>query len=339
MNPSSTTLQDPRDAFRAAVLEVLGTAPEQIEPGEFMRFSTNGKPSDKSGWCKLFADGRGGVFGCYRDNIREQWSSVSTRQMSAEQRAEWARQVAQAAQEREQKQRAEWAENAGRLGRLWSRALPLSDGDPVTRYLRHRLQDDPPALPDCLRYHPRLPYWHEGRELGSFPAMLAAFLSPEGHMVALHRTWLTCDGRKADVPQPKKMSGAAGLLAGGCIRLAAPVRGVLGIAEGIETAFGAWLASGLPVVASYSAGALASWRWPARLRTLVIFADGEQAGQGAAEKLRERAHAGGLRVNVMTPSTAGADWCDVWANRGPDRRHLPGTFSQHWHAMPEGGAA
>ena len=35
-------MDDPADDFRAAVLQALGAAPDHIEPGDFMRFSTTG---------------------------------------------------------------------------------------------------------------------------------------------------------------------------------------------------------------------------------------------------------------------------------------------------------
>ncbi|MFM2057601.1 MAG: hypothetical protein RLY71_1986 [Pseudomonadota bacterium] len=303
------------DAFRAAVLAALGRAPDQIEPGAFMRFSTNGKPGDKSGWCKLFADGRGGVFGCYRQGINEQWHPHERQRLTPAERAEWARQVAKAAQERERHQRQQWAENAHRNARRWAQCRPLVPGDPATLYLRQRLHAAPWPLPACLRFHPGLSYWHDGAELGTFPALVAAITSPAGELLALHRTYLTRDGSKADVPTVKKLTGAAGPLAGGCIRLAAPAGEVIGIAEGIETALSASLASGLPVCAAYSAGNLAAWQWPREVRTLAIFGDADQAGREAAERLRQRACAAALRVNVLTPTTEGADWCDVWANR------------------------
>jgi hypothetical protein len=38
-------------------------------------------------------------------------------------------------------------------------------------------------------------------------------------------------------------------------------------------------------------------------------------GAAAAQSLRARAMRAGLSVAVMTPTTPGADWCDVWAQR------------------------
>jgi hypothetical protein len=60
---------------------------------------------------------------------------------------------------------------------------------------------------------------------------------------------------------------------------------------------------------------LAGWAWPTDLRRLVIFADADPAGADGADKLRQRARTAGLSVEVMTPTTPGTDWCDVWANR------------------------
>ena len=121
----------------------------------------------------------------------------------------------------------------------------------------------------------------------------------------------------ADVPTVKKLTGAAGLLAGACIPLHKPVRGRIGIAEGIETALAAWCASGVPTVAAYCAGNLAAWRWPTGLQRLVIFADADSAGREASGELLARAVRAGLQTSVMTPTEPGTDWCDVWAARGP----------------------
>jgi phage/plasmid primase-like uncharacterized protein len=147
--------------------------------------------------------------------------------------------------------------------------------------------------------------------------MVGPLTSPDGVTVALHCTYLTRDGRKAQVPTVKKLTPTAGPLAGGCIALHKPARGCIGIAEGIETALAGWCASTVPTVAAYCAGNLAAWQWPRGVQRLVIFADNDSAGREAAGTLRARAFAAGLRCDVQTPTTAGADWCDVWAGRDP----------------------
>ena len=308
-------MSDHVQAFRLEMLSVLGHAPEVIEPGRFQRFPTSDRRADDAGWCKLFDDLRGGVFGCYRAGLSETWSAADRATMTRVQRADLARQVMAATAEREAQQRQQWAENARRIARLWAECVPLVPGDPVTLYLKRRGLGGVWPLSEVLRLHRALPYWHGAEKLGTFPAMVAPIIAPDGRIVALHRTYLTADGRKAGVPSSKKLTGAAGPLAGACIPLHKPARGCIGIAEGVETALAAWCASSVPTVASYCAGNLAAWRWPAAVQRLVIFADADKAGREGADTLRARALAARLRCEVLTPTTEGADWCDVWAER------------------------
>jgi putative DNA primase/helicase len=308
-------MHDPVRVFQAAILAALGHAPEVIEPGRFKRFATSARRSDSAGWCKLFDDLRGGVFGCYRQGISETWSAADRATMTRDQRAELARQVMAATAEREARQRQQWADNAQRIEQVWAQTVALVPGDPATLYLKRRGFGGVWSLPACLRYHRALPYWHGADKLGTFPAMVAPITAPDGRTVALHRTYLVADGRKADVPTVRKLTGASGPLAGACIPLHIAARGCIGIAEGIETALAAWRASGVPTVAAFCAGNLAAWRWPVSVQRIVIFADHDKAGREAADALRARALAAGLRCDVLTPTDDGADWCDVWAAR------------------------
>ena len=308
-------MADPMQAFRAAILAALGHAPGLIEPGRFHRFATRDRRGDDAGWCKLFDDLRGGVFGCNRQGISETWCAADRATMTREQRAALARQVMAATTERERQQRERWSKVAQRIAQVWAQCVPLLPGDPVTLYLKRRGLGGVWPLPTVLRLHRALPYWHEGEKLGTFPAMVAPMVAPDGRTVALHRTYLHADGRKADVPSVKKLTGAAGSLSGACIPLHGPREGRIGIAEGIETALAAWCASTVPTVASYCANSLAMWRWPAGVQRIVVFADNDKAGCEAADALRARALAAHVRCDVLTPTTERADWCDVWAAR------------------------
>ena len=326
---------DPCADFRAVILRELGAAPKVIEPGRLQRFATRDRRGDDAGFCKLFDDLRGGVYGCNRQLPGQvlTWSGIDRDRLTPTERATVARQVEQARRDRAEAQRQQWQTNAGRIATLLGQCQAVaSDGsgaDPVTLYLRQRLaliDGEPLQVPEVLRLHLALPYRDGGATAGTWPAMVARLSAPDGRLLALHRTWLKPEGRKAPTPGPvKKLTPTAGPLAGACIRLGwlgagaagDPQAGpVIGIAEGIETALAARCASGVPTVAAYSAGALAAWQWPPSLRRLVIFADADPAGAEAADKLRQRARASGLTVNVMTPITPGADWCDVWAQRG-----------------------
>ena len=306
-------MHDAAHAFRVEVSAVLGpdaTVPELIEPGKLHRFGKRG-----ASWCKLFIDCRGGVFGDWREPVTHTWSAHDGAAMTRQQRIEVGRQLAAAAAERESQQRCEWAANAERIAELWSKCVPLVPGDPVTLYLKSRGFGGVWPLPGLLRYHRALPYWHDGRCIGTFPAMVAPLVGPDGRTVALHRTFLTRDGRKADVPSVRKLTAATGPLAGACIPLFKPDRGRIGIAEGIETALAAWLLTGAPTVAAYCADNLTAYCWPAGVQRLMIYGDNDAAGAAAAAALHERAQMSGLHAQVLTPTDPGADWCDVSAAR------------------------
>ncbi len=308
-------MSDPVQAFRAAMLASLGHAPEIIEPGPLLRFPTSDRRGDDAGWCRLFDDLRGGVFGCNRSGLSEKWSAVDCNALTPAERADQAGQVTRAAARREQQRRQEWSKNAEGIARILAGCAPLTRDDLATRYLRRRGIEAWP-LPAVLRFHAALAYWDGSKKIGTFPAMVAPLVAPDGRTVALHRTFLTAEGRKAAVPRPKKLTGTAGPLAGACIPLHRPAHGCVGIAEGIETALSAWCASGVPTVAAYCAGNLAVWRWPTGVRRVVIFGDNDPAGRKAADELRGRVLAVGLHCDTMTPTDEGADWCDVWSAGG-----------------------
>lgn len=314
-------MSDTSDDFMVAMRAALGPdaiLPERIEPGRWHRFSTNGRRSDTAGWCRLFADRRAGVFGCYRAGVSDVWSARSRESMTPRERAELRQQVQQAQAERAAEQRQRWAVNAERIGALWAECVPLVQGDPVGQYLKRRGIVGMWPLSECLRLHRGLPYWHEGAVVGVFPAMVAPIVAPDGQVVALHRTYLTRDGRKAEVPTVKKLTGAAGPLAGAAVPLYRQQAGRIGIAEGIETALAASRAAGVPTVAAYCADNLARWRWPGEVRRLLVFADADEAGKKAADELVARAVRAGLQAQALAPSKPGADWADVWAAAGAE---------------------
>jgi phage/plasmid primase-like uncharacterized protein len=301
-------------AFLDAVRAALGHAPDAVEPGgRLARFSTNARPGDRAGWARLFDDGQAGVYGDFRSGASGAWTARPGRALTAAERAEAAQQVAAARAEREAAQRQAWAQNGTRIEALWSRCVPLVPGDPLTLWLKRRGLAGVWPLPACLRYGPALRYWEGDRETGRYPAMVAQVTAPDGRVIALHRTYLTRDGRKADVPQPRKLTPAAGPLAGAAIPLGRPdAQGRLGVAEGIETALSAWVGSGIPTVAAVSANGLATFQWPAAaVRELLVFADHDEAGLKAAHRLRDRARAAGLHARVLAPSASNSDWNDV----------------------------
>ncbi len=152
--------------------------------------------------------------------------------------------------------------------------------------------------------------------------MVALVTGADGAPVTVHRTYLTPDGRKAPVPDPKKLMGYPGdRLVGGAIRLFAPGQ-ALGVAEGIETALAVHLRTGMPVWSAVSAGLLARLEPPAETALVVVWADRDRSGAGemAALSLRERLIGRGISVAVHLPpgpipaGAKGIDWADVWCD-------------------------
>lgn len=211
------------------------------------------------------------------------------------------------------------------LRRVWRAARDVAGGDPVARYLAGRglsLAD----FPAVIRHHPGLMYWHpvNGKpvRLGTFPAMLAAVQGADGRVVALHRTYLTPAGGKAVVADPatgkalavkKLMTRDEQVMPGAAVRLYPPTGGRIALAEGIETALAVFLASGLPVWACVNAHGLATVRLPPDVAEVFIAADNDPGGTGqrAAQALADRMRQEGRQVEILTPSTPGADWLDV----------------------------
>lgn len=314
--------------FLATVRAELGHAPDadRVRPGEFTRFSTNGRPGNRDGWLKWFADGYGGCYGCKRQQITASWQAGRRGYLSPADRLVRDRERAEASARSAEQQRQQWAENARRNAALWAACRVLDPDDVACRYLRRRLRVLPDPRPAALRFHPGLAYWHDDQRIGTFPALVAAITNPAGELLALHRTYLSPEGHgKATLPEgatAKKLTAASGPIMGGCIRLAEPTEaGLIGVAEGVETALAASLVGRLPVVAAYSAGALAAWQWPPEARHIAICGDNDRAGLNAVDHLAARARSAGLRVRRAIPSQPGLDWCDLWASRDEGPTH------------------
>ncbi len=80
--------------FLTEIRNRLGYAPPSIRPGKVVRFSTCDRKGDKSGWARLFDDGAGGVFGCWRSGITETWHPKKEQRTDAERQA-WAEAIRQ----------------------------------------------------------------------------------------------------------------------------------------------------------------------------------------------------------------------------------------------------
>lgn len=112
------------DAMRAAGYE----PPATITPGKFHRFSANGRPKDTAGFCKLFDDLRGGIFGDFRSGATHEWQSAKPTD-DVDRRA-YAEAIQRAKQERE-RELAELAQAArDKAAAIWQAAQPANDNHP-----------------------------------------------------------------------------------------------------------------------------------------------------------------------------------------------------------------
>lgn len=168
------------------------------------------------------------------------------------------------------------------------------------------------TIPPRLRLHPGC--W-ESETKASHPTMLAVVTLPDGTASTMHRTYLTHDGEKLKgVESPKKMLPGVKKSTGGAIRLFEPAHGVVGVAEGIETAIACYEFHGIPTWATVSAAMMSSFEPPAGINKVYIFGDNDSrksyAGQAAAYGLAKRLiEAKKMSAKVVIPDGPG-DWLD-----------------------------
>ena len=114
----------------------------------------------------------------------------------------------------------------------------------------------------------------------------------------MHRTFLTATvNAKAPVTQNKMMLGPC---AGGAVRLTA-AQDELVLAEGIETALSILQATGQPTWACLSTSGLKTVLLPPEVKTVTIGADGDSAGEKAAEEAASRLYREGREVKIARP--------------------------------------
>ncbi|TWO71562.1 zinc-binding protein [Caenimonas sedimenti] len=230
--------------------------------------------------------------------------------------------------------------NMRRMVEIWEASRPVIDNDPVHRYLQHRV----PGLtiaPRMIRLHPALDYWAPPDDpnekpvlLGKFPAMIAKAFDPGGAFVQLHKTYLTAEGRKADVPMVKKNEKGIGIN-GFAVPIMEVTGDTLGFAEGIESALAAAMLRQVPVWPCLNGPSMAAFDLPTKLigkvKRAMIFEDHDElkqvaqgrdappryrrAGSHYAAQLATRLRAHGVRVMLVKAAKAGFDMADYWEQR------------------------
>ncbi|RMG35448.1 MAG: topoisomerase [Gammaproteobacteria bacterium] len=117
--------------FRDAILSAGLTPPDYIEPGRLYRFPGQGKRrKNRAGWCLLFPDGKGGIFGDWSTGYTETWQAQRHRPMTAAERANFERLVKAAKAKARAEQAARYDEAAERAQAIWDKAKPAPAGHP-----------------------------------------------------------------------------------------------------------------------------------------------------------------------------------------------------------------
>ena len=225
------------------------------------------------------------------------------------------------------------------LRKRWTEALPLDKGEGrflLGSYLQFRglpVKSMLSVMESEARLHPNLAYIEKGKVVGHYPALLTLVRDADGQPVTMHRTYLhrSQNGvvEKAPVAKAKKLFPVVngGEVGGGAIRLGSAVGGVLGIAEGIETALAVRAATGMPVWPVLSASLMGAFEPPEGVKEVVIWADrdlpdrkGRKAGQDAAKALQARLWEKGIQASIRIPDAPSSgpdkslDWADVYTS-------------------------
>lgn len=193
---------------------------------------------------------------------------------------------------------------------IWSRSATTNGETPVDYYLRSR---GLLFVPKVLKYCPTCFNTERGCPI---PAMIAPVQNPDGKGIALHRTYLTPEGKKASVDKVKMLTPVTGKINGGAIRLF-PIEGdTMGVAEGIETAISCIQLFGIPTWATVSSTIMESFEPPEEVRKIIIYSDNDAnfTGQHSAFKLAKKLYGENRIVEVLIPDITG-DFNDVLNNK------------------------
>lgn len=141
----------------------------------------------------------------------------------------------------------------------------------------------------------------------------AGAVTTDSGIIAIHRTFLdSAQARLAGFERPKR---ALGSLGSGAVRLARPVQGRLGLAEGIESALSAMKLFGIPCWATLGNERFGLVSVPESVRELYLFIDNDAGGTLAKERARKAYVAPHRVIHSRAPASPGFDWNDELKSR------------------------
>jgi putative DNA primase/helicase len=197
---------------------------------------------------------------------------------------------------------------------IWNESYPANATSQIRTYLASRGIFEP--IPATIRLHGMHgPYGrHPSGERR--PQMIGLIEHVDYGPVGVSRTFVSVDGSQKATLDPVRLF--RGRVGGGAVRLATICPDDwLVIAEGIETTLSVMQATGLPGWAALSASGIARLILPPEAGRILIAADNDANGVGAAaaHNAAQRWLGEGRRVKIVVPPEVGCDFNDVLAGR------------------------
>jgi phage/plasmid primase-like uncharacterized protein len=283
------------DAFRQEI-EKAGLTPPAliIADGTLHRFASNGDRADDSGWYTYFPDEPpAGVFGCFRNNVKQTWSGKTDSTLTPAERDRQRRRLDEARRQREQDEQLRHAEAAKRARTIWDQAAPAPEDHP---YLTRKS-----IQPHGLRVD------DENR--------LIVPVTIDGTLRSLQ--FIDANGGKRFLP--------GGKVRGGIFTLGEVTKGsTVLLGEGFATAASLYEASALPTVMAFSANNLhpvaEQLSRQYRAHRILVCGDNDIRGDGQPNTGLDAATAAANAIGggLVMPNLDGqkCDWNDVHTQRG-----------------------
>lgn len=292
------------ESFKASMRSAGLEPPEHIEPGRMHRFPGIGKRNgNTSGWCQLFPDGIGGVFGDWSTELSETWQAEREQPRTEAERAAFRQQIEQSRKQAEEQRQVEQQLSAARAMEILRGAV----GDPIGH---------PYAMTKKVPFGglvKRGPW----RQRGWDDSLLVPIYNEHGQIVSVQA--INPDGDKDFLAGGQKK---------GCFHPLGKLRGATGtilVGEGLATVAAAVSTTGLPGVVAFDAGNLPSVAEVVRRLApgaeIVIVADddmkdGTDHNTGIEAATRAALAVGGwLAVPGLGRKS---DFWDLWSEQGPE---------------------
>lgn len=280
----------------------------------------------------------GDFLGCPRTGYHikgTKFDNLSNQEKTAQQKLiEEARKAALIAEEKAKKEEQERYKKGGlAIQKQLKNCIPLSVEDsrckPVWDYFENRglgmLKYAPADTFRDMFYGPHVPYYEDGKIQGYYDTLVSIIRS-NSKVWSLHRIFLL-HGAKAPVSNAKKVMipNSSGANTSKFIRLGnVPEHGIIGIAEGIETALACFCGIRIPTWSAISAAFLEEFTPPKNVKAVIIFGDKDKSEVGlhSAMVLKERLLALGIKAFICLPKSdipngsKGIDWLDELQQKG-----------------------